>query len=339
MDIQTADYGSGEAGLVCGFWFRPGLPVKEVTAADAQALLAEAPQGRMEGFLWLHFHLPHNRCEPWMRAHAQLPDAFYEALAEGTRSTRIDRDEDQLIAVMNDLSFDFAYEPTDIATLWVNVREHLVLTARRQSLRSVDKLRAAVKRGAPIRSSVQLLEHLLRDQADVMVEILRSVTIKVDGIEDQLLSGRLRQKRADLGAMRRLLVRLQRLLAPEPAALFRLLQRPPSWIEIEDVQDLHQSSEEFSVVLRDMAALNERIKLLQEEMAAQVNEQNNRSLFVLTVVTVLALPINMIAGLMGMNVGGIPLAEDKHGFWVIVSIVASFTVIAGRWAFKDKGDE
>jgi Mg2+ and Co2+ transporter CorA len=38
-----------------------------------------------------------------------------------------------------------------------------------------------------------------------------------------------------------------------------------------------------------------------------INEQNNRSLFVLTTVTVLALPINIIAGLLGMNVGGIPL--------------------------------
>ncbi|WP_199186376.1 CorA family divalent cation transporter, partial [Pseudoxanthomonas sp. KAs_5_3] len=75
-----------------------------------------------------------------------------------------------------------------------------------------------------------------------------------------------------------------------------------------DAQALRGSTEEFSVVLRDMQALQERIKLLQEEIAANVNEDNNRSLFVLTVVTVLALPINILAGLFGMNVGGIPLA-------------------------------
>ena len=55
-----------------------------------------------------------------------------------------------------------------------------------------------------------------------------------------------------------------------------------------------------------MASLQERIKLLQEEIAAHVGEQNSRSLFVLTIVTVLALPINITTGLMGMNVGGIP---------------------------------
>ena len=82
-----------------------------------------------------------------------------------------------------------------------------------------------------------------------------------------------------------------------------------------DVQELRQASEEFSVVLHDMASLQERIKLLQEEIAAQVNEENNRSLFVLTIVTVLALPINIIAGLLGMNVGGVPLAQHAQGSW------------------------
>jgi zinc transporter len=84
-----------------------------------------------------------------------------------------------------------------------------------------------------------------------------------------------------------------------------------------------------------MAALQERIKLLQEEIAGRVAETNNRTLFVLTVVTVLALPINMIAGLMGMNVGGVPLAENPEGFWIVVAIVISVTAIAA-WVFLRK---
>ena len=82
-----------------------------------------------------------------------------------------------------------------------------------------------------------------------------------------------------------------------------------------------------------LIALQERIKLLQEEIAAQINEQTNRSLFVLTTVSVLALPINIIAGFLGMNVGGIPLTDSPHGFWVIVLIVASFTAVAVYWVF------
>jgi zinc transporter len=132
------------------------------------------------------------------------------------------------------------------------------------------------------------------------------------------------------------LVRLQRLLAPEPGALFRLLRESPRWVAAHDLDELRQSTEEFSLVIRDLSALHERIKLLQEEMEARVSEQTNRSVFMLTVVTVLALPINIIAGLLGMNVGGIPLAQNPHGFLVIVLIVLSFTVVAGWFAFRKK---
>jgi zinc transporter len=199
-------------------------------------------------------------------------------------------------------------------------------------------LRASVKGGESFRSTVELLVHLLRDQADALVQIVRDTVTKVDDIEDKLLAERLNHKRANLGQLRRLLVRLQRLLAPEPAALFRLLGRPPAWMAEQDAQELRQSTEEFSVVLNDMAGLQERIKLLQEEIAARINEQNNRSLFVLTIVTVLALPINIIAGLLGMNVGGIPLAQHAHGFWIVVAIIVTFTLLAAWTAFRTRRD-
>ena len=40
--------------------------------------------------------------------------------------------------------------------------------------------------------------------------------------------------------MRRVLVRLQRLLALEPGSLMRLLHRPPQWLREQDVQALRQ---------------------------------------------------------------------------------------------------
>ena len=59
----------------------------------------------------------------------------------------------------------------------------------------------------------------------------------------------------------------------------------------------------------------------------------------LTIVTVLALPINIIAGLLGMNVGGVPMAEDPAGFWVVASIVAAFTAIAGWLVYRKQQDQ
>ena len=69
---------------------------------------------------------------------------------------------------------------------------------------------------------------------------------------------------------------------------------------------------------------------MQEELAALVSEHTNRTLFILTLVTVLALPINLVAGLLGMNVGGIPLSTHSQGFLVVVSTLA---VVTGLLAY------
>ena len=196
-------------------------------------------------------------------------------------------------------------------------------------MRSIDKLRESIKSGRAIASSIELLEYLLHLQAEVLAEVIRGVTARIDAIEDHLLSDRPINERLRLEELRRLLVRFQRLLAPEPASLFRLLQHPPDWIAQVDAEELRRTNEEFSLVLRDMGMLQERIKLLQEEIAARVNESNNRSLFILTIVTVLALLINIVAGLFGMNVGGVPLAQHAHGFWIVLTVVVTFTALAG----------
>ena len=107
----------------------------------------------------------------------------------------------------------------------------------------------------------------------------------------------------------------------------------------QEVQQLRDASEEFSEVLRDMNLLQERIKLLQEELGAYLAERTSRSLFLLTVATVIALPINILAGLFGMNVGGVPLAGHPYGFWLVAALVLAFTCFAGWLAFRRVRDE
>jgi zinc transporter len=238
--------------------------------------------------------------------------------------------------VVNDVLFELAYDASDVSMVRLAVMPRFLVSARSKPLRSIDRLRAAVRAGETFRSPVHLLSHLLHLQAEVLAHIVREATVRADKAEDNVLANRIQTSREDLGRLRRVLVRLQRLLAPEPAALYRLLSRPPAWIEEADVQDLRAAGEEFSAAISDGAALVERVKLVQEELAALIGEQNNRSLFILTVVTVLALPFNVIAGLFGMNVGGIPFAADENGFSSIVAVVASFTGAAAWLALRKR---
>jgi zinc transporter len=116
-----------------------------------------------------------------------------------------------------------------------------------------------------------------------------------------------------------------------------MLSNPPDWVAEQDKQQLQQASEEFALVLRDIQALQERIRAVQDETSARVAQENNQTLYVLTMVTVLALPINLISGLFGMNVGGLPLLEHKHGFWVVVGLIVVLTGLVTVLLLKATG--
>lgn len=328
-EINETPYGSDATGLIWGHHFRPRLAATVISAQSAHEWLSGDANRAPGEFIWLHFSLANSATANWLRRHLQLPDTFYDSFHPGTGATRLEQEQGCLVAVMHDVRFDLSFDPSAVSSGHVYVDSRCVISTRLRPLRSIEELRRAVREGALFESPVALLAHLLSDQANVLMQVLRHSTARVDVIEDRLLANRIATSRAELGNLRRVLVRLQRMLAPEPASFFRLLNRPPHWINTADLRELRQAAEEAAV--GDTQALIERVKLLQEELAAQVNEQTNRTLHILTLVTVLALPINMVAGLFGMNVGGNPMEENSHGFAIVVCILALLT---GLLAFR-----
>jgi zinc transporter len=324
---------SDQDGPTWGYHFVPNQPARSITSETAVEFLTAPGPGLPGEFLWLHFSLSNPASEPWLRRYLILPDTFYESLHSEVDSTHLEQDADSLVARIHDVLSDFTFN-APVATTSLCIQPRVLVSAHVRPWRSIDQLRAAVQAGQVFRSPIEILARLLRDQASVLVDIVRKSKTRVDPMEERLLAKRISVSRSELGSLRRMLVRLQRLLAPEPAAFFRLLNRPPDWITEDELQNLHQAAEKFSTAISDTAALVERVKQLQEELAALVNEQTNRTLFVLTAVTVLALPITLVAGLFGMNVGGIPLSQHRYGFFLLVAPLLAFTALLAYWAFS-----
>ncbi|MGB9476285.1 MAG: transporter [Candidatus Udaeobacter sp.] len=336
---QNIDSTSGpnQGGPIWGYDFVPNQPARSINSEEAVKFLTAHGSGPPNEFLWLHFSLSNVASESWLRRYLTMPDTFYESLNSDIDATHLEQDGDAMVARIHDVLYDFTFD-APVATTTLCIMPRLVVSAHVRPWRSIDQLREAVQSGHVFRSPIEILARLFRDQASVLVDIVRNSKKQVGPMEQQLLDKRISVSRSELGALRRMLVRLQRLLAPEPAAFFRLLNKPPNWITEDELQNLQQSAEKFSTSISDAAALVERVKQLQEELSALVSEQTNRTLFVLTMVTVLALPINLVAGLFGMNVGGIPLAQERYGFFLVVCPLVVLTAFLAYWGLGRRRD-
>jgi zinc transporter len=314
------------------YYFAPNQPARSISSDAAIQFLTAPGPGQPNEFIWLHFSLAHAASEPWLHRYLTLPDTFYESLRSDVDATHLEQDADSLVARIHDVLFDFTFD-APVATTSLCVKSRVLVSAHARPWRSIDQLKAAAEAGQLFRSPIEILARLLRDQANVLVDIVRRSKKRLSPMEEQLLAKRISVSRSELASLRRMLVRLQRLLAPEPAAFFRLLNQPPDWISRDQLQNLQQAAEKFSTAITETAALVERVKQLQEELSALVTAQANRTLFVLTVVTVLALPINLVAGLFGMNVGGIPLNQHKYGFLFVVIPLLVLTALLAYIAY------
>ncbi len=148
MNSSTlAPYAQDRRGLVWAYRFNLAPQGEVVPTAVLEQITQGAQAEDFEGFLWLHFNLSQASTEKWLHAHTALPPEFYEALHQGSRSTRIELADDALIAVVNDVLHGFAFDPSDISTLWLHVSPRLIISARKKPLKSVDRLRQSVQQG------------------------------------------------------------------------------------------------------------------------------------------------------------------------------------------------
>ncbi|PYJ50208.1 MAG: magnesium transporter CorA [Verrucomicrobia bacterium] len=236
--------GSDQDGPIWGYHFVPNQPARSITSEEAVKFLTAPVPGAPDEFVWLHFSLSNAASEPWLRRYLTLPDTFYESLHSDVDATHLEQDADSLVARIHDVLFDFTFD-APVATTSLCIRPRVVVSAHVRPWRSINQLRAAVDAGQVVRSPIEILSRLFRDQAGVLVDIVRKATERVNPMEQRLLAKRVSVSRSELGSLRRMLVRLQRLLAPEPAAFFRLLSRPPDWIGEEELRPWSSGSNSF----------------------------------------------------------------------------------------------
>ncbi len=310
------------SGLIHGYLFRPEQPAQRMTAE--QIVRYHQGDQASDEFVWLHINLHHAAAGRWLRQHFLPDDNFLEEIVATSPRTRLSLQGDALFAVLNEVT---THEHRGRnATLWAWCCPRMIITTRYAPIKMIEDFLLAMDR-CQFTQAEHLLLWLLSRQEDNVEAIIRDAGRQVLEIEERLFEHSLRHNRSILSTLRRRLLRIQSLLVPEPAALFRLLNRPPQWLTLASMRELREFTEEFSLGLNDMGNLLERIRLLQEEASAQAVEQNNRTLYWLTVVTVMALPINIIAGLFGMNVGGLPFVNDPHGFWHLLTCVSVITLL------------
>ncbi|MGH8610993.1 MAG: CorA family divalent cation transporter [Gammaproteobacteria bacterium] len=304
-------------GLVYGFLIGPDGRIVELSWSELDTVFAE-PQG----CTWFHFDAAKRHAREWIQGCERLPLALREFLLDFNQRHRLETVGEAVIGAISDVQYRFDFDPDHIATLRFYVDPGCLISTRLQPLSAPDQLRRAIRERWPFDSTAMLMTNLFRLQTETLVNVNTCVSEELGEVEDQILAHRIEDQRGQLGKIRRLTARLHRHFAPEHRALHALAQRLPPWFNDRDRAVFLDTVEDLGLALHDLDAIQERAKLLQKELAGRVAEEINHSLFRLSVVMTVFLPMTLITGIFGMNVGGLPGLEDQSAFlWVMLTMI------------------
>lgn len=318
-----------DKGLVCAFLLRPDCPA---VSLDWKALSFVA--GDDNSLLWLHFNLTDARARQWLSSWKHLPPAALDTLLATDPHMRMETFGHGIAGVLGDLYYDFVDAGEGLGLLRFYLDDRYVITGRRHPLKSVENLRQDLLNRLRLDGAAHFIVHLLKHLAEAFAAAVAELVETTDGLEDRVLSTRFRDEGAELVRIRRVMTRLRRHIEAERRALLAVLPHLPGWWSETDRGRLQKELERLDVIAQDLQFTYDRARLLQEEIAGRISVSTNRNLYFLSIVTTIFLPITLITGIFGMNVGGLPWLENSLGFlWVLLgmAVTAGVAIAVLHW--------
>ena len=303
------------SGLVCAYQFLPGSAPRVLEPAEVPLALAST-----DGWVWLHLSLTDRFARSWLSELPLLPEDARELFSAADEPLSLDVAEGVIHGVIADFQGELAEKTDIVGRVRFALGEHFVITGRRHPLQSVQDIRREIHRGLDVPHPGALIELIADRFCDAVLRLNTRMTAELDQAEDHVVAEMVESERVRVVAVRRLALRLHRQLS----ALTDVFR---DWAEIENEEvspalqfDADRLAARLDSLDHDILTVQDRAKLLQDEVAARLAEDTNRSLRALSIMTALLLPGSLVAGVFGMNTHGLPFLDTPGGFWFVMAI-------------------
>ncbi len=311
------------SALIWGFRFQGGraLPATEFD------LTADFAKG--EGWVWLHFPLGDLRARAFLKGFEAIPLAARDLMLSDESRPQFQFAEGWVNGILPDMQRDLAGRATGAGRLHFVASERLLVTARLHALRVVDDVRHECERHGRAVSPVAAVVRFVERYVDLCENRAHQIAEELDRVEDLTLVEESELEAVRLGPTRREVSRNHREFTALRSALHRAMgPREPHALAAlsEHLPRLAQEVEDLS---RESVSLQDRARLLHEEIDTRITGATNRSMRALTIISTLLIPPTLIVGAFGMNVGGIPWASGQGGF--VAASILCLTVVGAAW--------
>jgi len=288
-----------------------------------------------QGILWMHMNYSFPDVQKWLYEESGLDEVIGDALTEEDSRPRCTPFHEGLLLGLRGVNLNPGADPEDMVGVRIWFENDRIISTRKRKILSISDIQASLEQGTGPESIGDFLVQVTGRLMERMRQVIDGLEDSVADLEDQVLTAESHQLRTQLAAQRRQAISLRRYLSPQREALSRLLTEKIPWLDESDRIRLREVSDSLVRYIEDLDEARDRAAVTQEELVNRLSEQMNNKMYLLSIVAAIFLPLGFLTGLLGINVGGIPGAENRLGFKVFVlllAIVVGFQI----WFFKKK---
>ncbi|XP_022149279.1 uncharacterized protein LOC111017737 isoform X2 [Momordica charantia] len=164
-----------------------------------------------------------------------------------------------------------------------------------------------------------LVVHIIDTHVDHLQDVVTKLEIELDSVELEMDKGGFALKKQMLDDRRfpKMNLNLQRLLqviAHGEQVFPRVREKCSSkqWFASEDISSLEELVGRLRRLKENVGFLANRVTAIQAGLDSWQAEQINKKLYYLSFLSIIFLPLSVVTGVFGMNVGGVPWTDQKN---------------------------
>ena len=194
-----------------------------------------------------------------------------------------------------------------------------------------------MREGLFSRGSGYLLYRIVDDSFDYCFPMLRKIGNKLDALEDEIFEGSSKDLVRDISNAKQEIINFRKVIRPQRPVLRDLEKVKGRYlaenldleIYFDDIVDAHER-------IWDMLEnYKEVVEALEESNESVISHRVNDILRVLTAISVIVLPLTLIASIWGMNVA-VPGEGDSEDFYAVLAGMA--VILVGMLVYFRKRD-
>jgi zinc transporter len=287
-----------------------------------------------EGLTWVHLDANNQSTKNWLNQEVYYLDHLVidALIAEETRP-RIIEFASGILVILRGIGRDEKSQEMVSIRMWID--DQRIITIQRKEMKAVWDVCQNIDSKKTIKNSGEFLYNLIYQ---ILIDTSEKVNLfneKIDNLEDKIITTHNIKFRKKILQIRSQSATFKRYLLPQKEVISKLRSSNQVWIDDWSKRHFQENFDQISHVIERVDEVINRSQILHEELANALSEKLNKSMYKLSLITAVFMPLTFVTGLLGMNVGGIPGSQNSFAFYIwsgLMIVVTLFHVLS----FKKK---